>query len=185
VKKNLLFVVIFAVVLVVSAYFVYPAFGGCNVSIVSKSKLISVKVVDKKLFKAFVYSLVPCERGYFMVGDPFEQKGPYVVKDIQIVFDDIKHDSEVFSKTKNGELSQNPLYTHDIKFKGREALIYMSFNKDFVNDKGFNDLFTFFVLTQLDSMYKFNRVSERIGKNYNSNKGKYSIEGIGLKANIH
>jgi len=189
-KKNLLLVVILVSVLLSALYFLlrsnsfYPAFLGCNVSIVSNSKIVSVKVVNKKLFKSFAESLLHCKKGYFKVGHPYEGTGPFFVKSVQIIIDDNKYQNVTYDgKNTDGSLGAE-LNNFDFDFIKGKAIIRISFTSDFVNKSDFRDRIAFDLASRIDSLYKYNDFRERIERNYKNANTSYLSKGIGLEIHV-
>ena len=179
-KKNLLIIAVFVVVVAVGVRFLYPVFAGCNVSVVSKSKIISVKISNKKLFKTFANSLLHCEKGYFKVGHPYEGTGPFFVKSVRIIVDDSKYQNVVYvGKNADGSLGTE-LSSFDFEFVRGIAIIHLSFTSEFANKNDFIDRTAFELASRIDTLYKYNNFTDRIERNYKKASASYTSKDIGL-----
>lgn len=122
----------------------------CWVEVVSDSKVIKVKVTDRKKFSEFVQKFVPCRDGQFILGEPVNISGPYRVSRLEVEFSDRPGKN----RSRDGEKT---LMTFGYEFFPDKSLarIRLQLEADFVRRADFARILPFIIAARADAVYNY------------------------------
>lgn len=126
----------------------------CQIDFVYESGDFKYEVKDKKKFEEFVKNYIPCQGGYFTLGDPYEVLGPFSFKSIKIIIDNLEHNNSMGDNIASWDYNFSNLDQFEIR----------------VNVNGFSQLdnfesaFSSLLAFRLDEVVKYNNPTQRLDR---------------------
>ena len=156
---------------------------GCSIEIDSSSKILSLEIKDEALLKEFIFKYVPCNDGFFAVGNPISKKASKV-NTIKYILTD----SEQAYKVTSGRTRENPYDEGELKYSYsffisdnlKEAYVNLNPTEIYLKEEQFDRILVFTLASLADYLNKYDRPQDLLLRNGSLEDFNIKAEEIGI-----